>query len=56
MTDALIDHAVAIAADLQIRGAEAVYAAAAVERAMPVVAWDNELWNRAAAIVTTIHP
>ena len=56
MTEMLIERGAQIAADHQIRGSDAVYAAAAVELSVPLVTWDAELQRRAAALVNVIQP
>ena len=45
-----------IAATYRLRGADAVYVAAAAERAVPLVTWDREPLQRAASIVDVIQP
>ena len=45
-----------LAADLKLRGADAVYAATAAQLGVPLITWDKELHDRAAAHVTTYYP
>ncbi|HEV8260717.1 MAG TPA: hypothetical protein VGQ19_08175 [Burkholderiales bacterium] len=46
----------AIAAQYFLRGADAVYAALARQLGTPLVTWDKELLERAAAVVPTFTP
>ena len=39
-----------------VRGADAVYLAVAQRLQLPLVSWDGELLERAAALVTTYRP
>jgi predicted nucleic acid-binding protein len=45
-----------LAADRWLRGADALYAAVAVQRRLPLITWDRELHDRAAAVVRTFYP
>ncbi len=50
------EAAAAIAARQFLRGADAVYAALARRLGTPLVTWDKELLERAAAVVPTLTP
>jgi predicted nucleic acid-binding protein len=50
------DLAAQLAADLQLRGADAVYVAVAHELHIPLATWDDEQGTRAAMIITTVTP
>ncbi len=56
LNESRIDSAVALAADLYLRGADALYVAIAHEIQVPLVTWDNELLERAAVILPTYTP
>ena len=56
LTEAQGETAAAIAAKHFLRGADAVYAALARQLGTPLVTWDNELLERAAAVVPTFTP
>lgn len=45
-----------VAADLQLRGADAVYVALAHELAVPLVSWDKEQRERARQLITVLSP
>ena len=52
----LVDEATDLAADLQLRGADAYYVAVAKRLSLALVSFDHEQLVRAAAIITTIRP
>ena len=54
--DALARSAAALAAQLRVRGADAVYIAAASALRLPLVTWDAEQRERGAAVVDVIVP
>jgi predicted nucleic acid-binding protein len=56
LTESQGETAAAIAAQQFLRGADAVYAALARQLGTPLVTWDNELLERAAAVVPTFTP
>lgn len=56
LTESQGETAAAIAAQQFLRGADAVYAALARQLGTPLVTWDSELLERAAAVVPTITP
>ena len=56
VTESLGDTAAAVAAKYFLRGADAVYAALARQLGTPLVTWDKELLERAAAVVPTFTP
>lgn len=45
-----------LAADLRLKGPDAVYAAAAVRLGTSLITWDKDLHDRAAARITTHYP
>ena len=49
-------EAARLAADLRLRGADAVYVAVAQHFAVPLVTWDQEQLTRAATVVATRTP
>ena len=55
-TESQGETAAAIAAQQFLRGADAVYVALAGQLRMPLVTWDKELLERAAAVVPTLTP
>ena len=55
--DAILAEAAAeLAVDLRLRGADAVYVAVAQRFGVPLVTWDQEQLQRAAAVVATRTP
>jgi predicted nucleic acid-binding protein len=54
--DALIALATQIAAELSLRGADAIYVAAAKQRDRPLVTWDVEQQQRGRRVVATRPP
>ena len=56
LTESQGETAAAIAAQQFLRGADAVYAAHARQLGTALVTWDNELLERAAAVVPTFTP
>ncbi len=55
-TESQGETAAAIAAQQFLRGADAVYVALARQLGTPLVTWDKELLERAAAVVSTLTP
>lgn len=56
-----IDHglgieAARIAANLRLRGADAIYVAVASQLDIPLVSWDQEQLNRTSSLITTYEP
>ena len=49
-------QAARLAAQLQLRGADACYVAVAQELDLPLVTWDEELLSRAAGVVAVLRP
>ncbi|MSQ52631.1 MAG: PIN domain-containing protein [Betaproteobacteria bacterium] len=56
VTESQGESAAAIAARQFLRGADAVYAALASQLGTPLVTWDKEMIERAAAVVPTLTP
>jgi predicted nucleic acid-binding protein len=56
LTEAQGEKAAALAAQQFLRGAHAVYVALAKQLGAPLVTWDKELLERAAAVVPTLTP
>ncbi|HSH80031.1 MAG TPA: type II toxin-antitoxin system VapC family toxin [Herpetosiphonaceae bacterium] len=56
VTDELADYAATLAAELRLKGADAVYLAVAAEFGMPLVTWDQEQRTRGAQLVITSTP
>lgn len=54
--EALGLHAASIAANLRLRGADAVYVAVADIHGIGVVSWDTEILERGGRLVTTSRP
>lgn len=54
--DALGQLAAQVASTYRLRGADAVYLAVAQRLQIPLVSWDREQLDRAAALVTTYRP
>lgn len=52
----LLYRAAALAAQLRLKGADAVYAATADVLRLPLVTWDQELAQRARQVVSVVHP
>ncbi len=52
----LAQTAADLAARLQLRGADAVYAAVALRLSAPLITWDQELLDRAGTVVQTQQP
>ena len=48
--------AAVVAADLHLRGADAVYVAVAHTLNVPLITWEQELRTRAAGLVEVLHP
>ena len=49
-------EAARLAADLQLKGADAVYVATARTLSLPLVTWDQELHSKASRLVKVLHP
>lgn len=56
MNEALGRRAMELAAQLRLRGADAVYVALAETNRLPLVTWDEEVLVRAAAAVPVLRP
>ena len=56
MDASLAEAAAELAADLRLRGADAVYVAVARRFGVPLVTWDQEQLQRAGAVITTRTP
>lgn len=56
MDSKLITEATDIAANYRLRGADAIYVAAARQLGITLLTWDNEQLTRPAAIITAITP
>jgi predicted nucleic acid-binding protein len=55
--DALLARqAVTIAADMRLRGADAIYVALAAQLAAPLITFDDQLASRAAPLVQVVRP
>lgn len=54
--DMLIQSAVDIASDLQLRAGDAIYTALAYREGLPLVSWDKEQLDRASQIIPTYSP
>jgi predicted nucleic acid-binding protein len=54
--DPLADAASAIAADLRLRGADALYVAVAQLRGTPLLTWDQQQLTRAASLIAVRTP
>jgi predicted nucleic acid-binding protein len=52
----LAQSAANLATNLSLRGMDAIYAALAVERGLPLITWDNELLERAGQAVRITTP
>ena len=56
LDDDLVDQAVLLASERQIRGADAVYVALALLRGVALVTWDREMLARGAGLVDVRTP
>ena len=56
LDERLAEDAAQLAADLRLRGADAVYVAVARRFGVPLVTWDQEQLQRGAAVVATRPP
>ena len=56
LDSSLVQIAVDVAADLQLRAADATYVALAYQRGIPLVSWDKEQLQRASSIIKTYSP
>ncbi|GAC1349707.1 MAG: hypothetical protein NVSMB27_25340 [Ktedonobacteraceae bacterium] len=52
----LVEAAISIAADLQLRAGDAIYVAVAHQLNIPLVSWDKEQLQRAGRLVATYTP
>ena len=52
----LLQVAIDVAADLQLRAGDAIYVAVAYQRHIPLVSWDKEQLQKASKIVQTYTP
>ncbi len=52
----LVESAIDVAADLQLRAGDATYVAVAHQLTLPLVSWDKEQLAKASTIVTTYTP
>lgn len=53
---ALVQTAVDIAINLQLRGADATYVAVAHQPGIPLISWDREQLERASGLIATHTP
>src|SRR5437588_6049695 len=56
LDNALVQAAVEVAADLQLRAGDAIYVAVAQQLNIPLVSWDREQLDRAGSLITTYTP
>jgi predicted nucleic acid-binding protein len=56
LDDKLLHLSINIAADLQLRAADAIYVAVALELNIPLVSWDKEQLRKASGRLTTYTP
>src|SRR5947209_5747879 len=56
MDSALVQAAVDVATDLQLRAGDAIYVALAHQMNIPLVSWDKEQLQKASTIITTYTP
>jgi predicted nucleic acid-binding protein len=56
LTPEISELAAELAADLRLRGADAVYVATAQQHQSPLVSWDVEQLERTASILNTFNP
>lgn len=56
LDSSLVQTAIDVAADLQLRAADATYVALAYQRGLPLVSWDKEQLQRASSIIKTHSP
>jgi len=56
LDSALIQAAINIATDLQLRAGDAIYVAVASQLNIPLVSWDNEQLERASSLIQTYTP
>lgn len=54
--DVLARAAARLAARLRVRGADAIYIAAAIALGLPLVTWDVEQRNRAGGVIEVVRP
>lgn len=54
--DTLIQRAINMASDLQLRAGDALYAALAYEEGLPLISWDKEQLERASHIIPAYSP
>jgi predicted nucleic acid-binding protein len=56
MDSVLVQAAVDVAANLQLRAGDAIYVALAHQLNVPLVSWDKEQLQKASTIITTYNP
>lgn len=56
LTSWLINRAIDVAAELQLRAGDAVYVALAHQQNIPLVSWDKEQVERSKSLITTYTP
>jgi predicted nucleic acid-binding protein len=56
VTDELADRAATLAADLKLRGADAIYVALAADLGLPLVTWDQEQIDRGGQRIVARSP
>jgi predicted nucleic acid-binding protein len=56
MDGVLIQAATDIAANLRLRGADAIYVATAKQLGIPLLTWDHEQLTKSAGVILTIRP
>lgn len=56
MDDSLVREAARLAADLRLRGADALYVATAFRLGCPLVTWDDEVIARAGGVIEARRP
>lgn len=49
-------EATALAAELRLRGADAIYVAVAVREGLPLITWDRQVLGRAGTVVSVLSP
>lgn len=56
LDSALIESAIDIATDLQLRAGDAIYVALAHQLNIPLISWDKEQIQKASSLITTYTP
>ncbi len=56
LDSALVQAAINIATDLQLRAGDAIYVAVAHQMHIPLISWDNEQLQRAGSLIPTYTP